>query len=198
MLIFSIGQFSFTVPNRMNFYEGNQWKNWNNKSSPTISMPLDLNAYTNTKYRFTFHAPNGWTKDESGKDNSIVMFATPETLGKNNKGEPIQARIIATVMTLPSTVTLDQFIDVLNKQNAQEKMFRPVALKTIPIEGGVFTAKTLEFVNDEKGVVSHALTYLIQRGNTNTIYVIGGQAPESKWKDYEPIIHDSLRTFTLY
>jgi hypothetical protein len=193
MLIFSIGQFSFSVPGLVNTYEGNQWKEWN---STAISVPLDLNAYTNTANQFTFHAPNGWIKDESGKDNMLVQFMSPETFGTNAKGEPVQAKISAVVVTLPEEITLDQFIDILNKETAKTKGFHAIGTNTILLAGGQLTARTMELTAEENDVVGHVLAYLVQSGNK--IYMIAGGVPDSKWKDYEPLIRDSLRTFDIY
>jgi hypothetical protein len=193
MLVISIAQFSFTTPRFADLYVENQWANNNN---PAISVPLDLNAYTNTANQFTFHAPNGWTKDESGKDNMLIQYIAPETFGTNAKGEPVQAKISAMVVALPEGITLDQFIDILNKETAKTKEFHSIGASTILLAGGQLTAQTMELTAEENDVVGHVLAYLVQSGNN--IYMIAGGVPDAQWKDYEPLIRDSLRTFTLY
>lgn len=192
MTIISLINFSFTKPSSANFFASSLWGSYSANGPKSGILALD--PYVNNNEHFTIHPPGNWVKDESGKDNMVVKFETPAQLG-TAEGQPIYGKIGVIVITMPAGVTVTDFISQLKKEGFKDKDSKLLSDTTHLLAGGRLEAYYLEITEETKGIPTHILAVIIQKGNK--IYFLGAQTPAKDWDTYEFMIRDSLRTFEV-
>lgn len=161
-------------------------------TKPTGQELLEINPYINSKYQISLHQPKDWVADDSGTDNTAVVFKGPEfgTLD----GKPLYMKIAVNITQANGVDTSTLFTAVKDQLAKSYQNFKMVQESDGVLAGGrLNSVHFFEATFTNNGISTHGLGFVtIVNG---VAYAVAGSTPQDHWSQYEPAIRQSLHTF---
>lgn len=164
--------------------------------SVSVLCAVRPEAYVNHTYGFSINPPNGWTVDESGTFETVVIFSGPLIL---ETGGNINIQITAGT----TNTTLDQFISADKSQLASLLAnFHLVSESSRNVSGLDCYELVITWTYVPGGNVSDMHTFNVKQKQVVFIengkgYIITFTAPPTNYDSYLPAFEESLQTFQL-
>lgn len=146
-------------------------------------------AYKHPIDKFSIKIPKGWGIDESGADDTRVIF-----YGINKKGEESGVRVDVVISDVDEGFKIERDFEEVKKGLAEEiPEYRFISDKPFKLSAKELKAHLFEGTIPVEGINMHIAQLMVSKGKK--LYIVSGGVQSSDWKKYSKTFNKIFGSF---